>query len=714
MAGACLLPSPGHAQTRYGDTGEENGSGTKTEQSGGRPENLTVLGEHHGYQTSHPQLDRIMTKLVDTPQSIAEIPQQLLRDQNSTTVLDALRNVPGISIAAGEGGQQGDNLSIRGFNAQNDFYRDGMLDFGSYFRDPFDLESIEVLKGPSATLFGRGSTGGVINESTKVANTHARTDATLSFGTDGTERATIDVDRSSDRLGGSAFRLNAMVDRNGLSGIDVARARRYGIAPSLAFGLNTSTRVRLDYFRQQSDDTQYYGIPWINGRPADVSRSNFYGFSDDYLRSVVDIGTFRIEHDLAPNITIHDQLRYSSYNTAQRATEPQVTGYGPATGIVTAALPLSALSISRNILALSGPSTLLDNQAEGNATFQTGPLRHAVVAGFEVQRQTADITRYTYAKSTTSLLAPQPYAPFSFVSALRSLSGSVSNDTAPYVNDTISLGQHWQVIGGWRWDHYTTEYKQILAPASYVTRVDDEPSWRAAIVYKPTQNGSIYFNWGTSFDPSGENISLTASTAAVAPETSDTYEVGTKWDFGRLSLTGAAYQIEMHNVRETDPNNATQTILAGDYRSRGFELTASGHITDRWEIFGGYSYSDVVVVASPNPLELGNAPPNAPKHTIAAWTEYRIPGLPLSIGGGVNYVSSRTASSVPVSGTTIIERAPGYTTIQLMAKYRINRHFTAQVNIANASDITYYAALHPGHIVLGPARSALFSVSASY
>ena len=704
VAGHWLMPEGAWAQAAPD-------SGTTADPT---TEQLTVTGHRQDFQQTAAHLDRITTTLVDTPQSIAEIPQKLLRDQNDVTLLDALRSVPGISIAAGEGGQQGDNLSIRGFNAQDDFYRDGMLDFGSYYRDPFDIESVEVLKGPSATLFGRGSTGGVINEVTKRAGMAPEASGTLSFGTDGTERATLDAGTSSKALGGTALRLNAMVHDAGVAGIDAARTRRYGLAPSLAFGLDTATRLRVDYFRQQSYDTQYYGIPWINGRPAPVDHANFYGFEDsDYLRTIVNVGTLRLEHDLSDALEVHDQLRYSTYNIGQRAVEPLLLGYGPGTDIVSGSPPLSSLQVARNELALTGPSTLLDNQVEGVARFHTGPLRHAVVGGFEVQRQTSDITRYTYPQIRTSLLSPSEDDPFPYNHALRSESGSVSNDTAPYVNDTIDIGRRWELLGGWRWDHYTTEYHQIVSPALHVTRVDDKPSWRGAVVFKPARNGSVYFDYGTSFDPSGEAISLTAATVGVAPETSDTYEVGTKWELGRLSLTGALYQIRMNNVREVDPNNPTADILAGNYRSRGFELTAAGHVTPLWEVFGGYSYSDVVVVSSPNRLEIGNSPPNAPKHTVALWSEYRIPAARLTLGAGVNYASSRTASSLPVAGTTVIERAPDYTTLQLMAKYRINDHLTAQVNVTNVSDEYYYAALHPTHIVLGPSRAALFSLTAA-
>jgi len=721
LAGAWLLPQggakaeeTGHKQTHKRHHRRQDESDPNAIRNG-RHEDVLVTGRARNYQETKPHLDRIMTSLVDTPQSITEIPKQLLADQNVVSMTDALKTVPGISIAAGEGAQQGDNLSIRGFNAQNDFYRDGMLDFGSYYRDPFDMDTVEVLKGPSGAVFGRGSTGGVINEVTKRAEMTPHTDGTLSFGTDGTERLTADVGRGSSMLGGSAFRLNAMVHQAGVANVDFEHTRRYGLAPSVAFGLNGPTRLRLDEFWQQSYDSQSYGLPWLNGVPAPVRRGNYYGYQGDYLKSAVSVSTIRFEQDLGRHVTLHDQIRYSAYNTRQRAVEPQLLGYTPYTNIVPAGVPLSSLQASRNVLALSGPSTLLDNQTEGNADFRTGVLRHRIVFGLEEQRQSSDITRYNYLpRTTTSLLYPAQDVAVPMAPTLRAESGAVSNDLAPYISDTINWGK-WELVGAYRWDYYITKYHQFVGAPTSVTRKDKKSTWRASLVYKPTQNSSVYFSYGTSFDPSGENIALTAATAAVAPETSHTYEVGGKWDLARgLSLTAAAYKIDMTNARETDPSNATQVILAGNYRSQGFEISTSGRITPQWSIFGGYSYDDMSVTKSPNRLELGNQPPNAPKHTLALWSEYRFKRLPIEIGAGVNYVSSRTASSLPVAGTTVIERAPGYTTAQLMAKYRINRHISAQVNLANISNETYYAGLHPTHIVVGPGRSALFSVSASY
>jgi catecholate siderophore receptor len=672
-------------------------------------------GNGSGYQVENPSFGKLTEPLIDTPQSITELPRKLLNDQGVTTMREALRNVPGISIAAGEGGQQGDNLSIRGFNAQNDFYLDDVRDFGSYFRDPFNLEAIEVLKGPASVLFGRGSSGGAINQVSKQPQLAPITAGTFSFGTDGTARMTADVNRPIQGLDGAALRLNVMIDRNNVAGRDDAAYRRFGFAPELAFGLGTDTRLVLDYYHLQEYDTPDYGIPWINGRPASVPRNNFYGYPDsDYFRTNVNIGTVKIEHDFNEHVTINDQIRYASYDRSLRVTEPLILGFGPGQDIVSPGTPLSSVLVSRHVISLSSQETILDNQTNATIRFATGPVTHALVSGIEVARQTSDPTRYTYPSTLTPLLTPGVSIPaFTLAPTISSIAGNTINNYAIYAVDTMSFGPHWDIIAGWRWDRYDSTFHQIVVPKSFVSRNDDLPTYHGAVVYKPNTNGSIYFDYGTSFDPSAESLSLTAATATVAPEKTTIYEAGTKWNVlnQRLTLTGALYQMQMANVRETDPNNPLADILAGNYRVRGMEVSATGQLTDRWSIFGGYSYNDATVVSSPNPKEVGHAPPNAPRHTLAVWTEYQLPWRHIELGGGINYVSARTASSTPVTGTNVIEQAPGYWTMQLMAKYLITPTLSLQVNVTNVTDTYFYDGLHPGHIIVGPARAALFTLS---
>src|SRR5882757_4703411 len=237
------------------------------------------------------QLDRYPVPLLDTPQAITVVSQQTLQEQGSTTLRDALRNAPGISLAAGEGGSQGDNLTIRGFTARNDIFLDGMRDFGSYYRDPFNYEQIEVLEGPSSVTFGRGSTGGVINQETKQPELHRFARLELDGGTDLTRRLTVDINEPLAFLGaGASFRLNLMAHESNVAERDVTENRRYGVAPSLAFGLGTANRLNIDYFRLQENDIPDYGIPWYFNKPAPVARHNYYGFQHgNFLRTDVNM-----------------------------------------------------------------------------------------------------------------------------------------------------------------------------------------------------------------------------------------------------------------------------------------------------------------------------------------------------------------------------------------------------------------------------------------
>jgi catecholate siderophore receptor len=673
-----------------------------------------VQGTQGGYQIGLPANDKLTQPLIDTPETVIEIPRQLLDDQGVTSMRDALRNVPGVSIAAGEGGQQGDNLSIRGFNAQNDFFLDGVRDFGSYYRDPFNLQSIEVIEGPASILFGRGSTGGSVNQVSKQPQIAPITQGSVSFGTDGTKRIVTDVNRAIDGLAGSAIRLNLMANENGTAGRDSAENRRFGFAPSLAFGLGTPTRINIDYYHIQANDTPDYGIPWLNGTPAPVAHNNFYGSSSsDHFRTGVDIFTGKIEHDFNDNLTVIDQLRYGSYQRNLHVTEPLILNQGPGRDFVFPGTPLESIIVSRNIIALQSIETILDNQTNANIRLDTGPFHHAITVGTELSRQTSNPKRFTFPQFTTSLLDPTDGSGNILSGTVSTLTNTHTDDIGAYVVDTMAISPQWDILGGIRFDQFNTQFDQSGTTTAHISRNDGTPSYNAALVYKPATNASIYYRYGTSFDPSGESLSLSVATASVAPEKTTTHEIGAKWNVfdQRLSLTGSIYQITKANARETDPNNPTLDILAGNYRVRGFQFGVAGYVTERWEVFGGYAFNDGVVVSSPNPAEVGHAIPNAPKNTFTMFTSYRLPWNNLELGGGINYVSSRTAASTPVAGTNTIEIAPGYVTMQLMAKYPITPTISLQANVSNVTNTYYYDQLHPSHIILGPSRYALFTVN---
>ena len=240
--------------------------------------------------------------LIDTPQTVAVVPQFVLKDEQNTTLRDALRNVPGISMAAGEFGAQGDNLTIRGFTARNDIFLDGIRDFGSYYRDSFDYDQVEVLEGPAGVQFGRGSTGGIINQESKVPQTQPFVTFSAQFGTDATRRGQVDVNEPLPGMKESAAaRLNAVGTEGGVAGRPYAENRHFGLAPSLEFGMNTPTRKTLSYFHLTENDTPDYGLPWLFNGIAPANRHAYFGLPDsNYLRANVDVVTAKLDHDFRP------------------------------------------------------------------------------------------------------------------------------------------------------------------------------------------------------------------------------------------------------------------------------------------------------------------------------------------------------------------------------------------------------------------------------
>ena len=468
--------------------------------------------------------------MVDTPQTITTVSQELMQQQAATTLRDALRNVAGISLAAGEGGAQGDNLTIRGFTARNDLFIDGMRDFGSYYRDPFNTQEVEVLQGASSVTFGRGSTGGVVNQTSKTPRLAPAISGGLDFGTDLTRRLTLDVNEPLTLFGsGAAFRLNVMGDAGDVAGRDVAENRRYGVAPTLALGLGTSTRWIFSYVHQAADDIPDYGIPWLFNGPAPVDRNNYYGFANgNYLRTYVDIGTVKTEHDVNSNIMIRNQIRYANYARDVLITEPQIPSG------VTLSTPLSTININRHEIGVDSVETYLDEQFDVVAHFETGSLRHTLVSGIELGREDVRPNAAHLDQCAVNKLArPQPESTLlGYIHHYfhRSHHRPIQCGLCPrYRRAGKKVGSHrWHPMGS-----YGRGLPPIRGPAAAFSRVDEMPSWRAALVYKPVQMGSVYVAAGTSFNPSAESLSLSASNASLPPEKNRSYEFGSKWDIPR-------------------------------------------------------------------------------------------------------------------------------------------------------------------------------------
>ncbi len=670
--------------------------------------------EDESYNAQESSYYKINRPLVDTPRSTTTVTRQLMDDQGITKVADALRNVPGISLAAGEGGNQGDNLTIRGFSARSDFFVDGMRDFGNYFRDAFNLESVEVVQGPSSVLFGRGSTGGVVQQNSKQAFLGSKKEVGTMFGSNNLARLTADV---NEKIGeNSAFRINVMGQTNDVAERDAAQYQRAGIAPSLSFGLGTDTRLTLNYLHQNENNTPDYGIPFYAGKPASVDRKNFYGFEDsDHLRTNVDIATAKFEHDLNKDLTFRNQTRYARYTRDVQVTEPQAT---------------SSTSVKRNMKIRESLETYLGNQTDLTAKFSTFDIKHQAVVGLALETESSSPLVYTNTSSTTDLENPTQVNYNYSANTFSSLSSAKIDTVGVYALDSIKLNKSWELSLGTRFDNLRTSYNNLSS--SYVEtnsfRTDNVVSYNAGIVYKPAPNGSIYFNHGTSFNPSAEGLTLTNTSTTgtnnfnTKPEKNKLYEVGTKWDLfkKRLSTTLAVFRAEKENARETNPfggsNNQTNS---GAQRVDGVLAQVSGNINNNWKIMTGYSYMNGKIIDSLTSSLIGKPLANVPKHSFSLFTTYAFDSN-LQIGGGANYVAQRYAGSSTtgavidsVSGT--YKRVPGYVVFNAMAKYPLSKKVDLQLNINNLTNRYYFDQIRGNNsAVPGEGRVILLSTNIKF
>ena len=629
------------------------------------------------------------TALRDIPQSVTVINQSLLQSQGVTSFQDALRNAPGITIGGAEGGQIGNNINLRGFTAQNDIYLDGFRDRNQYYRDTFNLEAIEVLYGPSSMLFGRGSTGGVINQVSKQAMLKSLTEVSGTLGTDDRYRTTLDVNRQiADH---AAFRVNAFAQSMG-NGRDEMRNKDYGIAPTARFGIGTPTEITLSALIQHNRDMPDYGIPALNGHPAPVPRNTFYGMTDD--RTIQDVQTLsaRIEHKFSDAFSISNQTQFSHSRTDARETAPGAVLTGPlSTSPALSNGNFTSLPLSDLYVRLASHDRVIENNSLYNDTmvryrFNLGPVRNDVIAGVELGHETYSNQATTRNNlPVVSLLDPvYTPTPSNVYSTLGNRAQSGANEFAAYVNDTVSLGHHWKLIGGLRWDRFEAHIANTINLPAYASQTNYFTSVRAGAIYQPTDWQSYYVSYGTSFDPSLEALTVTNFTQTLKPETTKSYEVGGKWDLlgGNLSVNSALFQQEMSNARTQ--TSTGEYALEGDIRVRGFQTGVSGHITNKWQVFGGYTYMDGTILKALDGTQ-GNTPANTPRNTLTLWTTYEV-APHWEIGGGPTYMSSRYAAP------NNLVQVGGYTRWDAMAAYH-QKKWDVRLNLLNLTNKYYFDSL---------------------
>ncbi|MHA6197154.1 TonB-dependent receptor [Pseudomonas wadenswilerensis] len=692
------------------------------------------------YKVEKASSQKYTAPLVDTPRSVTVIPQQVLKDTGAVSLQDALRTVPGITFGAGEGGNpQGDRPFIRGFDAQGDTSIDGVRDTGAQTREIFAVESIEVSKGPNSAINGRGAAGGSLNLVSKAPKQADFTNGAFTYGSDQTRRYTLDVNRQF--LDSAAFRLNLMSHEQNVAGRDSINYDRWGVAPSVTFGLGTPTRVNLNYYHMESDDLPDSGIPYgyklagasaahLHDKPDDGGDSNnFYGLKDrDFRKTRADISTFSIEHDINESMTIKNTLRHG--NTAQDyvLTQPDDSAHNVS----------QFGTVWRRANTRISNTATTTNQTDLFGEFQALGFKHSYSTGIEFTEEDTMASSYVVSPNSkltcnpgtrpycTSLSNPNPNDAWTgtITRNYASVTNTDSTTRAAYAFDTIELDPQWLLNIGTRYDAFDTTAKS--STTGKTSNNSHFWSWQAGLVWKPAENGSIYTSFATSATPPGglvdgaEGNPLTPGNSTLVsdlePETTKNYEIGTKWDVfhNRVALTAAVFRTEKENTRILVSNNTYAN--AGTTRVDGIELGASGKITDKWQVFAGYSYlkSEAVdpglagrngaVTAGANPAK-GNELPNTPKNSFSLWSTYDVTDK-LTLGGGAFYVDDVWGD---VNNTVYV---PSYVRYDAMASYKLTKNVDLQLNVQNLTNELYYDKAYAAHFANQAAgRTALLTTS---
>jgi catecholate siderophore receptor len=720
------------------------------------PSNVLSLGataitgeaqDETSYNTERASSSKYTAPLVDTPRSITVIPQQVIKDTGALNMQDALRTVPGITFGAGEGGNpQGDRPFIRGFDAQGDTYLDGVRDTGSQSREIFAVESIEVSKGPNSAIGGRGAAGGSINLVSKKAHLGDSFDGGFTWGSDQTQRYTMDGNYQLNDT--TAGRLNLLSHESNVAGRDSVDYDRWGIAPSLAFGLGTDTRVNLDYYHLENNDTPDSGIPYSIPAGGSAARTksnpdkpddggdstNFYGLNDrDFRKGRTDISTFAIAHDLNDAMTVKNTLRHGSSMQDYILTQPDDSKGNVNNGTVwrRANTRVSNTETTTNQTDLFGDIYIAgfkNSYSTGVEYTHEESQKSSYSVNTDTTPRTAAVTNTCNPAligapsgyNCTSLSNPNPNDPWNGAISRNYAGTDTKADTyAMYVFDTLELSQQWLLNMGLRYDHFETDYKTF--DGSGVTTAKDKDTsefvtGQFGVVYKPAENGSIYASYATSAIPPGNTLSegsegnpLGGGTVNndLKPETTKNYEIGTKWDLlnDQLSLTADIFRTEKENARVQVNTNTYEN--AGKTRVQGIELSATGRITDKWQVFAGYAYMDSEQIDG-GPLGAvndGNELPNTPKNSASLWTTYQV--LPrLTVGGGAFYVDDVFGN---VANTTMVE---SYVRYDAMAAYKLTKNIDLQLNVQNLTNETYYDKAFSTHFAnQAPGRTALLSTN---
>jgi catecholate siderophore receptor len=687
-----------------------------------------------GYRTESTSIGtRTDTPLRDVPQFLNIVPQSLIRSQSATTLQDALRNVPGISYAAAEGGTQANQVFfLRGFPLNQDIFIDAVRDLGEYNRDLFATESIEVLKGSSALMFGRGSTGGAINQTSMIADAQERREVALTVGSFDQKRATADFNFRTGES--SAMRFVALVEDSG-SFRYPQDVEKVGLAPSYWARVGRDTDVTLSYYFLKAEDVTDYGQPALYtaatgfiGFPL-VSPRRYYGYENhDFASYETHIATARVEHRFSPSLTARNTLRWANYERQSESTIATLRATDANGAPVTRDTPLDRLVVTRNHdtgRTKDNDDTALVNQTEVTWRVATGGVGHTILGGLEIAREKLDRVNYQLdanpaqpgvqaPTSTTPYLDPDPTTQLAYTKVPNLHSRAEADTVALYLQDQLELSRQWKALLGVRYERYEADARTVAQAAGVngagpFSRTDTMVSGRAGLIWQPTRTQSYYASWGNSYNPSGElgvyggtaQTNLNPNNVDLDPEKNQSYEVGAHWDLlPGLALRGAVFRTEKTNARMSDPGGIT--VLEGRRRVDGVELELSGAITPDWDVFAGIAFMEGEIVRGPVNVQ-GNTPLGVAEIAGSVWTVYRLPGG-FEIGGGARGQTGTWLTDTNLAGSQI----PGYVVWDLTAAY-VQRNYEGRLNVYNVGDERYFIGGYnnsPNRVLPGAPLSA--------
>lgn len=747
---ALALPMMAHAATDTADAGKDQGKK--------KPDAVTLDKVQVRGSWFNPSSPKFTAELLDTPKTVSIVTEQLLQDTGATNLQDALRMVPGLTFGAGEGGNPtGDRPFIRGFDGQSNTFVDGMRDVGMQTREVFNLEQVEVVKGPSSAYGGRDSGGGSINLVSKTPKLKNETRLGLGAGTDSYLRGTVD---SNVVLGdGIAARLNLMKHDSDIAGRDAVNVSRWGVAPSIGFGLNGDAQLILSHYHMETDDLpDAGGFPYNNPYSATspyVSRNGdggiivpnrnaFYGLKDrDFQRTESDIST--VDASLAfGEHKIRNVVRIARSSNDYLWTQPDDSKGNP----------LVNGTLWRRINSRAAVSDTFADQLSLSGRFATGSISHSYSAGIEYSDEKTHRGSYVVSPSVgyngsaacvpavvgapskydcTSFTNPDPNDPWMSLHTVTRSNPALdarqqNKTTSAYLFDTMELSPQWLLNVGLRWDDYSAVLTTLSATATpaVLRNNNDFVNYQAGVVYKPTPNGSIYLSWGTSSTPPGMDggdgaDGITAAIQNLKPQETRNVELGVKWNLfdDQLNLTTAVFHTVMDNARAPSDAGTTQNI--GKKQVDGIEIGFTGTLAKNWSVYGGYTYLDAELtdngyvntgtatapIWTPSPNN-GHQFPNNARHSATLWTTYALP-FGLTLGGGASYVGKQFGNAANSKWI------PGYARWDAMASYVFNARYSLQLNVQNLTDKLYFNKPYASHYAsIAPGRSATLTFNARF